>query len=641
MRVDNRGVSATLGIVLLFAVVIAGMVAVVTMGATALDDTQEQLDTSRAEKALTQFDSKSAMVALGGTSNQGSALVGDGYHVKDDAGWMNVTVENTTSGDVATVTNVTLGAVVYENGNTSLAYQGGGVWRQGNGEARMLSPPEFHYRNRTLTHPIITVDGNASVNGDVDISPNGTTRTRFPNANVDENFTNPLRNGKVQVTVQSDYYEAWGAYFEQRTSGDSTVDHDNETATATLVVPVNSNVENAFTISGSAGFGGGVGVDSYDSRDSPGSGSVTHEGYSKNTGGDVFATGGTSGFGSGTVNGDVYVDGDYDVSGGATVEGDIVATGNVYVGNDVKGDIVTDGDVIVTSGGVSFCSSCEVRAAGDLLDSNGGNTYEGDIHVGGEIDVDGGGSSLAASGSMTAGDTVYVTNNNGGTVTQYASPPDTSRTSEATSSQQQMPDPSGEVSQALSRYKNNNDNDTAAFDDFDGGNNADDELTAGEYYYDGDLTYSGNPSLTFDTNGGDITLVVDGDFDGSNVDIDIQGDNRVHMYVTGNAETSGSASVRNDEGRGDQFWLYTADPSRDTYIQGNGFYGVVYSESTVDLGGGTNVYGAIVADEAGVTGGQNIYYDERLQDTDVFSDSSIPSISYLHVSVNRINVTSR
>ncbi|MFC7136784.1 hypothetical protein ACFQRB_10355 [Halobaculum litoreum] len=33
------------------------------------------------------------------------------------------------------------------------------------------------------------------------------------------------------ITVGSTYYEAWGRFFEQRTSGDVVVDHGNETAT--------------------------------------------------------------------------------------------------------------------------------------------------------------------------------------------------------------------------------------------------------------------------------------------------------------------------------------------------------------------------------------------------------------------------
>lgn len=718
MSHDARAASTVLGIVLLFAIVVGGTAVVLTVGATALDDTNRQLDTSRAEKVLTQLDSKTAMVALGGTDYQGVDLPAGGgeYAVADEAGWMNVTVENAAGGGTSKIMNVTLGAVVYETGDTTLAYQGGGVWKRTESGAVMVSPPEFHYRNATLTHPLVSVTGDPGLDGAARITKNGSTTTRFPDHDAgDPALTNPLRNGKVKVTVGSEYYEAWGRYFSQRTTGTVDYDHDAGTATATLLVPSDVTVDNAFTTTGNGGIGGGVGVYSYDSRTDRNVGGVGVGDYQERYNGDVYTTDGSELSGGANVNGDLYVGDDLDTSGGVKVDGDldiagdfesnggpeidgdlniegdfessgnlkvdgnirvggnfvstgsldvsgdiivnghvsisddlpdstVIAAGDVSIRNGFNGNIISGGDVNVNNGGVTLCEECEIRAAGDLVDTHS-TEYRGDVHVGGDVDA-GSGAELASTGSMTAGGTVDITDD-GGTITEGADGPSAVTVPSVTVERDtQLPDPKGHVDQAVSKYADENDNDTAVFDDFDGGNNANDELTAGAYYYDGDLSYGGNPSVTFDTTAGDIHLVVDGDLDWSSVDVDIEGSNRVHVYVTEDVDISGGSSVETvdgeNEGRGDQFWLYAGSTTHETDVQAsNGFYGVIYSESTVDLGGGTNVYGAIVTDDGTTTGGQDIYFDERLLNSNVFSKTSVPTISYLHVSVNRVNVTSR
>lgn len=254
----QRGVSNVLSIVLLFAIVVGGIAVVVSVGATALDDTRNGLDTSRAEKALTQFDSRSAMVALGGTSRQGIDLAAGGntgYHVDADAGWMNVTIRNESADYTQTIVNVTtLGAVVYENGRQSIAYQGGGVWQRTEAGVRMLSPPEFHFRDATLTLPIIDVRGQSTLGSGAVVTKDGASVVKFPDRVADENFTNPLDDGQVNVTVHSEYYRAWGRFFEQRTEGNVTYDHTRETATAELVVPFNESFDNTVATTKAGGI---------------------------------------------------------------------------------------------------------------------------------------------------------------------------------------------------------------------------------------------------------------------------------------------------------------------------------------------------------------------------------------------------
>ena len=239
----SRGQTETLGFVLVIALVLLGSALVVGLGAVAVGDTEERLAADRAEKALTQFDSKAALVAVGSSDSHAvsfgtGAADHDQLAVEPDAGWMRVTITDRTNGTTDEVLNITsLGAVVYDGDDARLAYQGGGVWRADRRGGQMISPPEFHYRGETLTLPAITITGESHLNEEATIERVDTTRA-FPNESRGGIFRNPIRNGIVNVTVGSEFYRGWAKYFEKRTEGEVAVDDENETAELTLVSPV-------------------------------------------------------------------------------------------------------------------------------------------------------------------------------------------------------------------------------------------------------------------------------------------------------------------------------------------------------------------------------------------------------------------
>lgn len=242
----QRGQGNPLGLILVFGIMIAGVSAIVVFGAAAMDDTTSSLTDQRAEKVMTQLDSKAALVALGNTERQRVALPRSGSEsifVREDAGWLNVSINRT--GAPQEVVNQTLGEVVYEGDNgRTIAYQGGGVWRAGrSGESRMISPPEFHYRGATLTLPIVTVEGDPVLSDQATIE-NRSVASKYP-VYSDEDYSNPLQSGQVNVTVHSTHYRAWGHYFAERTEGDVIYDDENEIVTAELIVPFNEDFSNA------------------------------------------------------------------------------------------------------------------------------------------------------------------------------------------------------------------------------------------------------------------------------------------------------------------------------------------------------------------------------------------------------------
>ena len=253
----SRAQSETIGFVLIFALVIAGAGLTVAIGGSGILDTQSSIEYQRAENSMTLFDSRAAMVALGDSGGQTVSLGqgGGAVSVHEGDGWLRVTHHNYTAENPPhseVIFNESLGKVVYESDSGIIAYQGGGVWQvEGDGDARMVSPPEFHYRGATLTLPAIRVNGEGSASGSVDMNvrPLQQARLVYPNrttveddgvgAPYDEtastdyrNYTNPIRTGTVNVTVKSEYADGWESYFRQRTTGE--VARDGEKVTLTL-----------------------------------------------------------------------------------------------------------------------------------------------------------------------------------------------------------------------------------------------------------------------------------------------------------------------------------------------------------------------------------------------------------------------
>lgn len=260
----ERAQTSPIGIVLIISITMIAAIAIVVFGTAALEDTQQNAEIGQAEQSLTQFDSRAAQVALG-ESDRKRINLGDGdYEVNSSAGSVNITHvnwDNEQSTEVILPTT-DLGAVTYKNGETVIAYQGGGVWRQDPGGAsRMVSPPDFHYRDRTLTFPIITIHGDTARSGSTRARVSeGTTVPIFPNASNaydGENgplYANPTGNGSVMAEIESEYCEGWQSYFESRSEGaipegGACDEGEEDTVIVDLTIPFQEAFANTLTYS--------------------------------------------------------------------------------------------------------------------------------------------------------------------------------------------------------------------------------------------------------------------------------------------------------------------------------------------------------------------------------------------------------
>jgi len=242
----DRGQSNVVGVVLLIGLVLGSSALLVAIGAGALTDVQTQTELERAEHSMTLFNSRAAMAALGDSPSQTVTFGSDSgsFDTRRGESWLRITHANHTGGgDDETIYNQTIGTVVYENDGTEIAYQGGGVWRKDpRGEARMVSPPEFHYRGATLTLPIVRVaDADEGSSGStVEIERANETKRVFPNASASYDvggavYQNPVANGTVNITVKTPYYNGWAEYFRSNTDSQVTTYPDDQRVRITLV----------------------------------------------------------------------------------------------------------------------------------------------------------------------------------------------------------------------------------------------------------------------------------------------------------------------------------------------------------------------------------------------------------------------
>lgn len=601
MSQQDRGQSELMGTILIMGLTLIGITGILVFGASALTESHSSAEIGRAEHAMTQLDSRLSLVALGSSENQLSSFsfgsTENPVVVNEDSGWMNVSV--TSGGSTTVLMNETLGELTYRNGGTTIAYQGGGVWKQTPAGTTMISPPEFHYRpstgsEPTLTLPLVVVNGSGSVYGDLELDSKG-MESKYP-VTGNASLSNPLSGGTVNVTVGSDYYRAWGRYFESRTGGKVSYDHPNGTVMISLVVPRSQPSTNWALGGTGAGtlhiweyYGDHPKVDAYNSSDG------VYPGFEN----------------ASTTNATVVINGDL-------VIGDVMDIG--YAAPKLYADFIVGG-------------SFEINTDNPPLAEIHGN-----VSYGGTKSCDPSGCPQVK-----------------GTIDDDADVPP------VTSIGSLVQDKIDTISQDANN--NNSDNATDAIKaNGQWASGSPLGLEAGTYYVSKDTLK--DQKVTLDTSDGNITIAIDDNVDWRDVEFEVTGpeENFVRIYHGGDKFIlRDSTKVGN----------LTSDDATDLRIYGGGgktiriierstFVGLYYAPGSgvggshvrigeTDHGAGDDdygeVYGSIVTGSSGeiqLARNASLHYDEALRDIDlVFTGSSAPKVTYLHVTVNEVEVHDR
>lgn len=591
----SRSQSETLGFVLVFTIMLLGALVVVALGAYAISDTQDEIGDDRAEQALTQFDAQASLVALGEADSQRISFASDDegdFHVREDRGWMNVTVENQTNGNVVEVMNVTLGALTYEGGSETMAYQGGGVWQATDRGGQMISPPEFHFRNGTLTLPAINVSGDFDLRSSVDITQ-GVAEQTFPTQ--DGSFVNPLDNHLVTVTVQSDYYRGWGQYFEQRTDGEVAYpDGIDEAVELTLVSPLDDTA-------------------------------VTSAAASLAAEGDFTVNGAPA---STCGNPDRFTD-SYNSTGTDLDYCEQLQAGET--GN--RGDVIYGGDIDIDSGGggADFCGnlvaggSVEVSSTGGNDGPNCGEGSGGQPTIYGNINYTTDCTDCEGAIADTGAD--YEVNRISGLNT--AAPID------------------WHIENKLETIEEDADEHNPTDDELDAGAYYFDELVLSGSDEELELNTTGG---NIDIAVREYIRLVDG------ATINVTGNNQVNVFLAGYTQSGhlllgNDAAITNPDHNGTQFKINGKSNFTAQIGQGGAgslakFVGVIYAppgnhgDGQVVLNGGEIMGGLVTGTTVIPDGGTgSIHYDEALEHQDAVSPGAkVIKLTYLHTSVNEIRI---
>lgn len=206
-----------LGVVLLVAVVLTAVSVLAAVSAQTMTERTQAIAGETARGDLTTLSETAIAVAHGGHHRERVSLSGtdtsavDAYEVAA-SGRMTVAVGSDAAG-WRRVASVPLGTVLADTGSSTVALQGGGVWRVRNGQpesAEVLRGPPISVIDRSdvsLTLPVYRVDGEHRIGGDVDVTV-GDQRPLYDPVYVPS-------GDAVRVTVTSRFAHAWARAFEE------------------------------------------------------------------------------------------------------------------------------------------------------------------------------------------------------------------------------------------------------------------------------------------------------------------------------------------------------------------------------------------------------------------------------------------
>ncbi len=351
---SQRAITPVLALVLLMLVVSMSVVAILVGGQSVLTGFQSEVDVDHASASMHELDSQITDLSVGDSDATVLALGGgEGqYSASSTAGRVTITHYNYTGlGDNHTLYDLPLGEVAYQNGDTQLVMQGGGIWRTDGAGSVMLESPDLYVRDGTLHVHLPRIASDTTSTGITTATATRTDRSRvYPSANSYPNgyqMANPIANGSIAITVQSEYYDAWGRHLAKTTGRPVTFDHAAKTATVDFSTYTRNVTRTTATVYPPGPIPGkplvmGAVVSPFDG----GSLTLNHEStvdsYDSSLGNYTTTR---------TTDGEIYYGGNVTLSGNASVEGNVNASGTVDVGtySYITGDLAHGSGTVSTA----------------------------------------------------------------------------------------------------------------------------------------------------------------------------------------------------------------------------------------------------------------------------------------------------
>jgi len=218
----------------LVGIVILGAVIVVTVGGSLIGETDDRTTDQTAEVVVQELDSRLETLAESRDTNRIEFDLGDSnpksVAVVEDGGYINVTVDDTTE----CTTEIPLSSVRYERDSTTIAYEGGGVFRSSSDSSTVLTDPDVTYRNGSVDIQLVNLSGH--IDQSRTVATLNVTRSRDESDRRTRRVLTGecVRPDNVTITVHSDFYRAWGAHLEDETNESVDYYDSNQTVRLTL-----------------------------------------------------------------------------------------------------------------------------------------------------------------------------------------------------------------------------------------------------------------------------------------------------------------------------------------------------------------------------------------------------------------------
>ena len=229
----NEAQSEIVGVVLILGITFASIGVILLLGQPILSDATNSATVDRVQNEMITLDSRLTAASVGTSVNETLTfnLEGGSLTSEPDATRFNVSWDGNTI-------NRSIGKIEYENGETAVAYEAGGIWRRNTltGASFMISPPDFTFDGETLSLPVYNVTSEGGYSGPNTLSVRGGNRTKYhPNATE----SNPV-DGNVTVTVETQYHQGWARYFENQLRGNVTVNNETTNEVTAELLALNT-----------------------------------------------------------------------------------------------------------------------------------------------------------------------------------------------------------------------------------------------------------------------------------------------------------------------------------------------------------------------------------------------------------------
>lgn len=211
---DERGVSEVLGFALTFAVVVASVALVFGVGLDTMEDVNRAQQDENAEGAFTHLTTRFAELGPdGGPYRAGELSVAPGRVGVVDRGELTVTVDS--AGGTHTET-FALRSLAYTREETSIAFEGGGLFRSDRGGSVTLRAPPLDCGAERAIVTVTTLNATAATSRSADVV---TVSGRHTGTDLwypfDRTGPDSAENATaVTVKVDSPHQEAWNRSLE-------------------------------------------------------------------------------------------------------------------------------------------------------------------------------------------------------------------------------------------------------------------------------------------------------------------------------------------------------------------------------------------------------------------------------------------